>query len=123
MAKKLIEVREKTIRERIAEEEDIFDRGEATRKQIILYIFTDFIRVSLILIYIVFDIFLLTEVWYALPSIRVAMESVTLFYGGKNLFLLYYIILALFVGFVLSWYEFKFYRYVRRKIKSITTVD
>lgn len=121
MDRKLITIREKSYADDMAL--DPYDTGEATRKQVYTYIFTDFIRGSMIVGFLFLDAFMLADVWYLFPNLTSLMNETLSLFGGLNMVFLYYIVGMLFLIFELTRYEGRLYRNVRKRLSEVTQTD
>lgn len=121
MDRKLITIREKSYLDNV--ELDPYDTGEATRKQVYAYVFTDFIRVSLIVGFLFLDAFLLADVWYLFPNLTSIMNETLSMFDGMNIIVVYYVVGILFLEFELGRYENRLYRNVRKRLSDVTQTD
>ncbi len=115
MDKKFITIREKSAVDDL--EPDAYDTGEATRKQVYTYIFTDFIRGSMVVGFLFFDTLIIAELWSTF------LNNALLYVSGLNLIFLYYVIGMIFLEFIIVNYERKLYSRVRNRLRDITRVD
>lgn len=124
MDRKFIPIREKTVVETLnGLPPDPFDTGEATKKQIFTYIFSDFIRGGMIVGFLFLDILIISQLWYFIPDFVSAMHLLLLYFWGVNFILLYYVIAILFLELYVASYEVNIYRRVWKRIKEIALIS
>lgn len=121
MDRKFITVREKSYKD--SSELDPYDTGEVTRKQLYTYLFTDFIRVSMIVAFLFLDTVCLVELWYVIPNMSGLSDIILLYFGGFNIVAAYYLIALGIVEFYIVVVERRFYHIVKMKMSEITQTD
>ncbi len=121
MDRKFIQIRDTSIEDRIPL--DPYDKGEVTRKQLYTYLFSDFMRGSLIVGFLFIDALVLTQIWFVIPHFVKAEQLTELFFGGVNIVVIYYIIGQLFIEFLAIMYQARIYRKVWTKIKTTALMN
>lgn len=121
MDKKFITIREKSYID--TSDKDPFDTGEVSRKQLYTYLFTDFVRGSLIIAFLFIDVVILAEIWYMIPDMSVFSSMVLGYLGGLNLVVAYYLVAVGFLELLILNYERRIYSKVRNRMRDITQTD
>lgn len=120
MDKKFIQIREKSLKDSPLDE---YDLGMVSRKQLYTYLFSDLIRGSMIVGFMFMDVLVISQIWYFIPDFVRAMNLVSLFFGGINYVLIYYIVGTVFIEAVVLVYEKRMYFRVWKRIKEIALIN